>query len=51
MGTVEDIEAHAKKTGLTVYKIPLNAHFRCGGSEEYLQMGDPTARLGTRRPG
>jgi hypothetical protein len=37
MGAVEDIEAHAKKTGLTVHKIPLDAHFRCGGSEEYLQ--------------
>jgi uncharacterized protein len=37
MGAVEDIEAHAKKTGLTVHKIPLDAHFRCRGSEEYLQ--------------
>jgi uncharacterized protein len=37
MGTVEDIEAHAKKAGVTVHKIPLDAHFRCGGSEEYLQ--------------
>jgi len=37
MGTVAEIEAHAKKTGLTVHKIPLDAHFRCGGSEEYLQ--------------
>jgi uncharacterized protein len=37
MGTVGEIEAHAKKTGLTVHKIPLDAHFRCGGSEGYLQ--------------
>ena len=37
MGTVEDIEAHAKRAGLAVHKIPLDAHFRCGGSEEYLQ--------------
>jgi len=37
MGTAAEIEAHAKNTGLTVHKIPLDAHFRCGGSEEYLQ--------------
>ena len=37
LGTVEDIEAHAKTAGLAVHKIPLDAHFRCGGSEEYLQ--------------
>jgi len=37
LGTVEDIEAHAKNAGLAVHKIPLDAHFRCGGSEEYLQ--------------
>jgi hypothetical protein len=37
LGTVEDIEAHAKTAGLAVHKVPLDAHFRCGGSEEYLQ--------------
>lgn len=36
MGTVEDIEAHARHAGLAVQKISLDAHFRCGGSEEYL---------------
>jgi hypothetical protein len=37
MGTVEDIEAHAKRSGLCVQKVSLDAHFRCGGSEEYLR--------------
>ncbi len=37
MGTVADIEAHASRADLTVHKISLDAHFRCGGSEEYLQ--------------
>jgi uncharacterized protein len=37
MGTVADIEGHAKDLGLSIHKISLDAHFRCGGSEEYLQ--------------
>ncbi len=37
MGTVQDIEAHAMRSGLSVHKISLDAHFRCGGSEEYLR--------------
>ena len=36
LGTVDDIEAHAKSLGLAVEKISLDAHFRCGGSEAYL---------------
>jgi hypothetical protein len=36
LGTVDDIEAHAKKLGLAVQKISLNDQFRCGGSEAYL---------------
>ncbi len=36
-GTVDDIEARAKQAGLAVHKISLDAHFRCGGSEEYLR--------------
>ena len=36
LGTVADIEAHASGMGLTVQKISLDAHFRCGGSEAYL---------------
>ena len=36
LGTVDDIEAHAKSLGLAVEKISLDAHFRCGGSESYL---------------
>ncbi len=37
MGTVEDIDAHATRSGLAVHRISLDAHFRCGGSEEYLR--------------
>jgi uncharacterized protein len=37
LGTVEDIERHAKLLGLAVEKIDLDAHFRCGGSEAYLE--------------
>jgi hypothetical protein len=37
MGTVEDIEAHATRSGLAVHKVALDAQFRCGGSEEYLR--------------
>ncbi len=37
MGTVEDIEGHARRANLAVVRVPLDAQFRCGGSEEYLQ--------------
>jgi len=37
LGTVSEIEEHARSLGLAVEKIDLNAHFRCGGSEEYLE--------------
>lgn len=37
LGTAEDIEAHATRSGLSVHKISLDAQFRCGGSEEYLR--------------
>ncbi len=37
LGTVSEIEEHARSLGLSVEKIDLNAHFRCGGSEEYLE--------------
>ena len=36
MGTVEEIEAHARKRGLTVQKISLDEQFRCGGSEAFV---------------
>jgi uncharacterized protein len=36
LGTVGDIEAHARGLGLAVQKISLNDQFRCGGSEVYL---------------
>jgi uncharacterized protein len=37
LGTVAEIEAYAKSLGLTVQKIDLNAHFRCGGSEAFME--------------
>jgi uncharacterized protein len=37
LGTVSEVEEHARSLGLAVEKIDLNAHFRCGGSEEYLE--------------
>lgn len=37
MGTAAEIEAHAQAAGIKVAKISLDAQFRCGGSEEYLQ--------------
>lgn len=36
MGTVGDIEAHATRRGLPVRHIDLNAQFRAGGSQAYL---------------
>jgi hypothetical protein len=37
LGTVGEIEAHARSLNLAVHKIDLNAHFRCGGSEAYME--------------
>jgi uncharacterized protein len=37
LGTVDEIETHAKKLGLAVRKISLDAQFRCGGSEAYVE--------------
>jgi hypothetical protein len=37
MGTVGEIQAHAESLGLAVQKINLNAHFRCGGSDAYME--------------
>lgn len=37
LGTVEDIEGHARKLGLAIRKISLDDQFRCGGSEAYMQ--------------
>ena len=37
MGTVDDIEGHAARSGVAVQKISLDSHFRCGGSEEYMR--------------
>ncbi len=48
MGTVSEIESHARNAGLLVHKISLDAQFRCGGSEEYLTWVE---RLLGLRPG
>jgi hypothetical protein len=37
LGTVDEIEEHATSLGMAVHKIDLNAHFRCGGSEAYME--------------
>ncbi|MBE7371841.1 DUF2075 domain-containing protein [Dermacoccus barathri] len=36
MGTVEDIEAHARAEGIVVERVDLAEQFRCGGSELYV---------------
>jgi uncharacterized protein len=36
LGTVADIEAHARGLGLAVRQISLDDQFRCGGSEAYM---------------
>jgi uncharacterized protein len=51
LGTVDDIERYAATLGLPVHRIDLDAQFRCGGSQEYVEWvlrllgladGDPT---------
>jgi hypothetical protein len=37
MGTVEDIEKHARDKGLAVHKIDLSTQYRSGGSAEYVE--------------
>lgn len=37
MGTVEDIEKHARERGLDVHQVDLNAQYRSGGSAEYVE--------------
>jgi DUF2075 family protein len=37
MGTVEDIEKHARGRGLEVYRVDLNTQYRSGGSAEYVE--------------
>ncbi|WP_202867268.1 DUF2075 domain-containing protein [Kribbella pittospori] len=37
LGTVDDIRRHAADLGLPVHLIELDAQFRCGGSEEYVE--------------
>lgn len=37
LGTVDDIEKHARSLGLEVHRVDLDAQFRCGGSSLYVQ--------------
>jgi uncharacterized protein len=37
LGTASDIEEHAGTLGLTVHRVDLDAQFRCGGSQLYVQ--------------
>jgi hypothetical protein len=37
LGTVAEIEMYAADLGLPVHRIELDAQFRCGGSEEFVQ--------------
>ncbi|WP_344716754.1 DUF2075 domain-containing protein [Gordonia defluvii] len=37
MGSLSQITGFAKSRGLEVIHVPIDAQFRCGGSEEYLQ--------------
>jgi hypothetical protein len=37
MGTVEDIEKHARERGLDVHQIDLNTQYRSGGSAEFVE--------------
>jgi uncharacterized protein len=37
MGTVEDIEKHARERGLDVHQVDLNTQYRSGGSAEYVE--------------
>jgi uncharacterized protein len=37
LGTVEDIEGHARLLGLQVHRVDLDAQFRCGGSALYVR--------------
>ncbi|HZG93877.1 MAG TPA: DUF2075 domain-containing protein, partial [Mycobacteriales bacterium] len=37
MGTVEDIEKHARERGLDIHQIELNTQYRSGGSAEYVE--------------
>ncbi|WP_104524533.1 DUF2075 domain-containing protein [Blastococcus atacamensis] len=37
MGTVEDIEKHARERGLDVHQIDLSTQYRSGGSGEYIE--------------
>ena len=58
LGNVNDIEKAARARGLDVHAVNLNAQFRCGGSDSYvewverllgLRMGGPTQWRGDPR--
>lgn len=58
MGTVEDIEKHAREKGLDVHRIDLSTQYRSGGSSTYIDWverllglapGGPTEWMGDAR--
>jgi uncharacterized protein len=42
MGTIEDIEKHARERGLDVHQVDLGTQYRSGGSAEYVDWVEPT---------
>ncbi|WP_212754653.1 DNA/RNA helicase domain-containing protein [Nakamurella aerolata] len=50
LGTPRDIRAHAKSLGLGVHEVPLDAQFRCGGSEAYVQWANNLLQLNNGQP-
>ncbi|TWD73143.1 hypothetical protein FB561_7028 [Kribbella amoyensis] len=50
LGTAADIERYAAALGLDVHRIDLDAQFRCGGSEEYVQWVLRLLGLGDGEP-
>src|SRR3712207_314825 len=51
MGTVQDIEKHARERGLDVHEIDLNTQFRSGGSAEYVEWVERLLGLAPGGPG
>ncbi|MGW1343252.1 DNA/RNA helicase domain-containing protein [Kribbella sp. NPDC002412] len=51
LGTAEEITRYAADLGFDVYQIDLDAQFRCGGSEEYVQWVKRLLGLSSEGPG
>lgn len=50
LGTPRDIRAHATSLGLGVHEVSLDAQFRCGGSEAYVQWVNNLLQLNNGQP-